>query len=79
MTSGEFETTIEAPADRVWPWVADLGRHARWSPKPYSVEWTGGEPNAVGSRFRSVGAIPGDAKPAAVPVAFGAPVQAPVV
>ncbi|MEP6477072.1 MAG: SRPBCC family protein [Actinomycetota bacterium] len=61
MTSGEFETTIQAPADRVWPWVADLGRHAPWSPKPYSVAWTAGEPNAVGSRFRSVGAIPGDA------------------
>jgi uncharacterized protein YndB with AHSA1/START domain len=60
MTSGEFEITIEAPADRVWPWVADLGRHAEFSPTPYSVEWTGGDPNAVGSRYRSVGVIPGD-------------------
>jgi uncharacterized protein YndB with AHSA1/START domain len=60
MTGGEFEITIDAPAERVWPWVADLGKHARFSPTPYSVEWIGGEPNAVGSRYRSVGVIPGD-------------------
>jgi uncharacterized protein YndB with AHSA1/START domain len=60
MTGGEFEITIDAPAARVWPWVADLGKHAQFSPTPYSVEWIGGEPNAVGSRYRSVGVIPGD-------------------
>jgi uncharacterized protein YndB with AHSA1/START domain len=60
MTSGKFEVTIEAPVDRVWPWVADLGKHAQFSPRDYSVEWTQGEPNAVGSRFRSVGWVPLD-------------------
>jgi uncharacterized protein YndB with AHSA1/START domain len=60
MTGGEFAVTIDAPPERVWPWVADLGKHAEWSPEPYTVEWTQGEPNAEGSRFRSVGAIPGD-------------------
>src|ERR1700741_1747164 len=60
MTGGEFEITIDAPAERVWTWVADLGRHAEFSPTPYSVEWTGGEPNAVGSRYRAVGVIVGD-------------------
>jgi len=60
MTGGKFEVTIDASADQVWPWVADLGKHAEWSAKPYSVVWIQGEPNAVGSRFRSVGAIPGD-------------------
>jgi uncharacterized protein YndB with AHSA1/START domain len=60
MTGGEFAVTIDAPAETVWPWVADLGKHADWSPKPYTVEWIEGEPNAVGSRFRSIGAIPGD-------------------
>ncbi len=60
MTSGEFDVTIDAPVDRVWPWVADLGRHAEWSPKAYTVEWIEGEPNAVGSRYRSVGWVPGD-------------------
>jgi uncharacterized protein YndB with AHSA1/START domain len=52
--------TIDAPPERVWPWVADLGKHAAFSPKPYSVEWIEGEPNAVGSRYRSVGEIPMD-------------------
>ena len=60
MTSGVFDVTIDAPVDRAWPWVADLGKHAEWSPKAYTVEWTHGEPNAVGSRFRSVGWVPGD-------------------
>lgn len=60
MTSGEFDVTIDAPVDRVWPWVADLGKHAEWSPKEYTVEWIQGEPNAVGSRYRSVGWVPGD-------------------
>jgi len=60
MTGGTFNVTIDAPPDRVWPWVADLGKHAEWSPKPYSVAWTSGEPNAVGSHYRSVGAIPMD-------------------
>ena len=60
MTSGEVTVTIDAPPERVWPWVADLGKHGAWSPKPYSVEWIEGEPNAVGSRYRSVGEIPND-------------------
>jgi uncharacterized protein YndB with AHSA1/START domain len=60
MTSGVFDVTIDAPVDRVWPWVADLGKHAEWSPKTYTVEWIQGEPNAVGSRYRSVGWVPGD-------------------
>jgi len=46
--------------DRVWAWVADLARHAEFSPKPYTMEWIQGEPNAVGSRYRSVGSVPGD-------------------
>jgi len=60
VTTGEFEVTIDAPIERVWPWVADLGRHARFSPRGYTVEWTQGEPNAEGSRFRSVGWVPSD-------------------
>lgn len=60
MTSGEFHVTIQAPPERVWPWIADLSKHAQWSPKAYSIEWVSGEPNAVGSRYRSVGWIPGD-------------------
>ena len=28
MTSGEVTVTIAAPPERIWPWVADLGKHA---------------------------------------------------
>jgi uncharacterized protein YndB with AHSA1/START domain len=60
MTGGTFAVTIDRTPEQVWPWVADLGKHAAWSPKAYAVEWTGGEPNTVGSRYRSVGWIPFD-------------------
>jgi uncharacterized protein YndB with AHSA1/START domain len=60
MTGGTFPVTIAAPPEKVWPWIADLGKHAEWAPHDYSVEWIEGEPNAVGSRYRSVGWVPGD-------------------
>ncbi len=60
MTQGEFPVTIDAPPTEVWPWIAQLEKHVEWSTKPYSVEWVSGEPNAVGSRYRSVGWVPGD-------------------
>jgi uncharacterized protein YndB with AHSA1/START domain len=60
MTEGTFPITIQAPPDVVWPWISQLEKHVEWSNKPYSVEWISGEPNAVGSRYRSVGWIPGD-------------------
>ena len=60
MTSGSFTVTIDAKPEVVWPWVADLSKHADWSPKLYRIEWLEGEPNSVGSRFHSAGVIPGD-------------------
>jgi uncharacterized protein YndB with AHSA1/START domain len=60
MTQGEFPVTIQATPSEVWPWISQLEKHAEWSNKPYSVEWISGEPNAVGSRYRSVGWVPGD-------------------
>src|SRR6185436_14917050 len=60
MTGGTFTTRIQAPVPSVWALVSDLDTHASWSPKPYTVEWLSGEPNQVGSRFRSVGWVPGD-------------------
>jgi uncharacterized protein YndB with AHSA1/START domain len=53
-----YTVTIDAPPEKVWPLVGDLGRQGEWSPKPYRVEWVSGEPNAVGSTFRSIGWIP---------------------
>jgi uncharacterized protein YndB with AHSA1/START domain len=60
MTGGTFATTINAPIDRVWAVVGDLNTHGSWSPKPYQMTWTSGEPNQVGSRIHSVGWIPGN-------------------
>jgi uncharacterized protein YndB with AHSA1/START domain len=60
MTSGEVTVTIDAPPERVWPWVADLGRHSAWSPKAVLGRVDRGQPNVVGSRYRSIGEIPND-------------------
>ena len=62
MTGGTFTTRIQAPPATVWGLVADLDTHPSWSPKPYTIEWISGEPNQIGSRYRSVGWIPGDKK-----------------
>jgi uncharacterized protein YndB with AHSA1/START domain len=53
-----YRVTIDAPPEKVWPLVGDLDRQGEWSPKPYRVEWVSGEPNAVGSAFRSIGWLP---------------------
>ena len=55
-----WTVTVNATPERVWALVADLGRHNEWSPKAYKVEWLSGEPNAVGSTFRSTGWLPQD-------------------
>ncbi len=60
MVSGTFTKTIDAPPAAVWPWIGQIEKHAEWSPKPYTAELVSGEPGAVGSRYRSVGWVPGD-------------------
>jgi uncharacterized protein YndB with AHSA1/START domain len=60
MTGGSYPITIDAPPERIWPFIADVDRHASWSPQPFAIEWTKGEPNAVGSTFHSAGEVPGD-------------------
>lgn len=61
-TRAAVSTTIDAPPDAVWAWVGRLETHPDWSPKPYQVELVSGEPNAVGSRYRSVGWVPGESR-----------------
>ena len=46
-TQGTESITIQAAPDVVWPWIADLGKHAAWSPKPYKVDLVSGEPGTV--------------------------------
>ena len=58
--SWTWTVTIDAKPEQVWPLVGDMGRQHEWSPKPYKVEWLSGEPNAVGSAFRSTGWLPND-------------------
>ncbi len=60
MTQGTFPVHIEASPSAVWPWVVDLNKHAQWSPTKYEVELLSGETGQVGTRYRSVGWIPGD-------------------
>lgn len=51
---------IDAPPEAVWPWIGQIEKHAEWSPKPYTVKLVSGEPDVVGSRYRSVGWVPGE-------------------
>ena len=60
MTQGTFPVHIKASPSAVWPWVVDLNKHAQWSPTNYEVELLSGETGQVGTRYRSVGWIPGD-------------------
>lgn len=48
------------PAE-VFAYLADVGRHGEWSPKPYRVEGVAvGQQVAAGKRFTSFGWLPGD-------------------
>lgn len=59
-TQGTFTVTIDAPPEQVWPWLADVGRHGEYSPKPFTAELVSGTPGEVGCRHRSVGWVPND-------------------
>lgn len=56
------EWTIEAPVspDVAFAYLADVSRHAEWSPKPYWIDPAPELPLVVGSTFTSHGQIPGD-------------------
>src|SRR5881409_3399920 len=57
--NNRWTVSIAAPPEKVWSFVADLGKHAQWSPKDYSVvshddkeEWTNRfelEPSGTGT------------------------------
>jgi uncharacterized protein YndB with AHSA1/START domain len=55
-----WTVTINATPDKIWPYIGDLAKHDDWSPKPFKIEWESGEPNAVGSTFKSSGELPQD-------------------
>jgi uncharacterized protein YndB with AHSA1/START domain len=57
---GGFSVAIDAPPEAVWPWIGNLNKHANWSPRHYQATLVSGTADTVGSRYRSVGWIPGD-------------------
>jgi uncharacterized protein YndB with AHSA1/START domain len=59
-TQAVAKIAIDAPPEQVWPWIAQIEKHAEWSPKPYKVELVSGAPDAVGSTYRSVGWVPNE-------------------
>ncbi|MDQ1700193.1 MAG: Polyketide cyclase / dehydrase and lipid transport [Frankiaceae bacterium] len=54
-----FTTTIDRTPDVVFDYLADVSKHAEWSPKPFRVE-RGSGPVKVGDTLTTVGTIPGD-------------------
>ena len=58
-STATFEVTIDRPPGDVFAYLADVSRHAEWSPKPYRVEGISG-PVAEGDTFTSIGVVPGD-------------------
>ncbi len=47
------ETTINAPPERVFAYLADLPRHSEWAAHPLQIERTSEGPVGAGSTFRS--------------------------
>lgn len=51
---------VDRPPEQVFAYVADVSRHARWSPKPFRVaDLPSGGELVVGSTFTSYGHLPG--------------------
>ena len=51
----EKQITINAPAEKVFSYVADLPRHSEWAKHPLKVEQTSSGPVGQGATFKSVG------------------------
>jgi uncharacterized protein YndB with AHSA1/START domain len=51
---------VDRKPEEVFSYLADVSRHAEWSPKAWRAEGLTGGPLAVGSKWVSYGVIPGD-------------------
>jgi uncharacterized protein YndB with AHSA1/START domain len=51
----ERETTVNVPAEKAFPYLADVSRHVEWAGHQLEVQKTSDGPIAVGSTFSSVG------------------------
>ena len=54
MPSFEATTIVAAPAERIWPVLADVARWPQWLPTVTSVEPLGQAPLALGASYRIV-------------------------
>jgi uncharacterized protein YndB with AHSA1/START domain len=55
-----LRTVVNRPPEDVFAYLADVNRHAEWSPKAYRVESLDG-PAQLGTTFTSYGWVPKDA------------------
>ena len=62
MTVVERQITINAPAETVFNYLADINRHVEWSGHELAVEQTSPGPVAQGSTFSTVGHMMGTHK-----------------
>src|SRR5687767_15508407 len=60
MWSRAHAVVVPGKPAEVFAYIADLPRHAEWSPTPLRVEPEGDGPVRAGSRFRGVGETRGD-------------------
>lgn len=51
----ERQVTVNAPAERVFAYIADLTRHPEWAGNPLEVRSTSDGPLGVGASFESKG------------------------
>jgi uncharacterized protein YndB with AHSA1/START domain len=59
-TVKSWSVDTNASQATAFEYLADVSRHAEWSPKSYRAEMTSEGPVRPGSTFRSFGALPGD-------------------
>jgi uncharacterized protein YndB with AHSA1/START domain len=59
MPSATWTVTVQRPQAEVFDYLANVANHGEWSPKPWRQEGFA-PPLAVGSKFNSIGVIPGD-------------------
>jgi uncharacterized protein YndB with AHSA1/START domain len=59
MPTGTWTVIVQRPQQEVFDYLAQVSRHGEWSPKPWRAEGVT-DPATVGTKFTSVGQIPGD-------------------
>jgi len=59
MPTLQSQIKINAPAEKVYEYVSDLGRHSQWAAHPLEITAEGSAPVAVGSKFSSTSKMMG--------------------